>query len=341
MEIELTQKPTGFKVIRQQSIKVIATMPCPLKVPFRELFNLFLENYNTINPCQPIFCPKQNDCTNPEFDRQLLKATDENELPDIYLTSSYNILFDKSFNAKFIKTGVLSGYIDEVQREHIPETVLNALEKFNIGCLAFSSWGVAQDYSVSGIWKKVSSWAEIMEPAFLNQITVHGCHGKAGNTALLLFLQQQCGDEAIASFARNVIDMRHFALMIKRMDSIDTKRTLLNVMPDVAASHIPSWKSVERLHFAEGCPLNPMILMVKMSRPEACMPIINFFHSFAFKRMLQSNGYLMPTELKWSNNYILPIFEHLAAEGYAKVSTDIEKIYQANLRHEEIDKRLK
>ena len=339
MEKEI--KLAGFRYIRQHSIKVIATMPCPLKVPFRELFNSFIENYNMDNPLHPVFCPEQNDCTNPEFDNILLNAKSEDELPDIYLTSSYNILFDKSFNAKFIKTEILSGYIDEEHRNYIPETVLNTLESYNIGSLAFSSWGVAQDYSVSEIKKKPTSWVDILNSEFLNQITVHGCHGKAGNTGLLLFLQQQCGDEAIASFARNVIDMRHFALMIKRMDSIDTKRTLLNVMPDVAASHIPSWKSVERLHFAEGCPLNPMILMVKMSRLEACMPIINFFHSFAFKRMLQSNGYLMPTELKWSNNYILPIFEHLEAEGYAKVSTDIEKIYQANLRHEEIDKRLK
>jgi len=339
MEKEI--KLAGFRYIRQHSIKVIATMPCPLKVPFRELFNSFIENYNMDNPLHPVFCPEQNDCTNPEFDNILLNAKSEDELPDIYLTSSYNILFDKSFNAKFIKTEILSGYIDEEHRNYIPETVLNTLESYNIGSLAFSSWGVAQDYSVSEIKKKPTSWVDILNSEFLNQITVHGCHGKAGNTGLLLFLQQQCGDEAIASFARNVIDMRHFALMIKRMDSTDTKRTALNVMPDVAASHIPSWKSVERLHFTEGCPLNPMILMVKKSRLEACMPIINFFHSTAFKRMLQSNGYLMPTELKWSNNYILPNFEHLAVEGYAKVSTDIEKIYQANLRHKEIDKRLK
>ena len=341
MEIAHKHKPTGFKFIRQQSIQVIATMPCPLKVPFRELFNSFIESYNTTNPCHPIFCPEQNDCTNPEFDRQLLTAGNENELPDIYLTSSYNILFDKSFNAKFIRTGILTGYIDKEQRKYIPETIHNVLESNNIGSLAFSSWGVAQDYSVTEIRKKPVSWAEILEPEFLNQITVHGCHGKAGSTGLLLFLQQQCGDEAIASFARNVIDMRHFALMIKRMDSTDTKRTALNVMPDVAASHIPSWKSVERLHFAEGCPLNPMVLMVKKSRLEACEPILKFFHSSAFKQMLQSNGYLMSDELCWNNNYILPDFERMSDEGYAKVSSDIERIYQANLPHNEIDKRLK
>lgn len=339
MEKEI--KPAGFRYVRQHSIKVIATMPCPLKVPFRELFNSFIENYNMDNPLHPIFCPEQNDCTNPEFDNILLNAKSEDELPDIYLTTSYNILFDKSFNAKFIKTGMLSGYIDDTQREHIPKTILNVLTQHNIVSLAFSSWGVAQDYSVSEIKKKPTSWEEILEPEFLNQITVHGCHGKAGSSTLLLFLQQQCGDEAIARFARNVIDMRHFALIIKRMDSMDTKRTALNVLPDVAASHIPSWKSVERLYFAEGCPLNPMILMVKKSRLEACMPIINFFHSTAFKRMLQSNGYLMPTELKWSNNYVLPNFERLAAEGYAKITNDIEKIYQANLRHDQIDRRLK
>ena len=37
----------------------------------------------------------------------------KNELPDIYLTSSYNILFDKSFNAKFIKTLGLGEYTEQ------------------------------------------------------------------------------------------------------------------------------------------------------------------------------------------------------------------------------------
>lgn len=334
-------KTSGFKYVRQQSIRVIATMPCPLKVPFRELFNAFIENYNTNNPYHTIFCPDQNDCTNPEFDKLLLHAANEDELPDIYLTSNYNILFDKSFYAKFVKTGILSGYIDESQQAYIPEPILNAFRQHNIGCLAFSSWGVAQDYSVSEIRKKPQSWAEILEPDFLNQITVHGCHGKAGSTGLLLFLQQQCGDDAIARFARNVIDMRHFALIIKRMDSMDDMRTALNVLPDVAASHIPSWKSVERLRFAEGCPLNPMILMVKKSKLDTCRPILNFFHGSSFKRMLQSNGYLMPAELSWSNNYILPDFARFAADGFALITSEIEKIYQGNLRHDEIDKRLK
>ena len=321
MENEI--KPAGFKYIRQHSIKVIATMPCPLKVPFRELFNFFIENYNTNNPFHPIFCPEQNDCTNPELDKILLNAGNEDELPDIYLTSSYNILFNKSFYHKFVKTDVLTGYIDETQREHIPDNILNVLNRHNMGSLAFSSWGVAQDYSVAGITKKPASWEEILDSEFLNQITVHGCHGKAGSSTLLLFLQQQCGNDAIACFARNVIDIRHFALIIKRMDSMDKKRTALNVLPDVAASHIPSWKAVERLHFAEGCPLNPMILMVKKSKLDNCMPIINFFHSHSFRQMLHKNGYLMPSDIRWSNNYILPDFERLATEGYSQVTADI------------------
>ena len=339
--MEKQMKAPQFKLIRQQSIKVIASMPCPLKVPFRELFNSFIESYNLVNPESPIFCPEQNDCTNPLYDKQLIEANSENELPDVYLTSSYNILFDKSFNDRFIKTGILEGYIDAAQREYIPETVLSKLNEHNIGCLAFSSWGVAQDYSVSTIKQKPTSWAEILEPDFLGQITVHGCHGKAGNTGLLLFLQQQCGDNAIAQFAKNVIDMRHFALIIKRLDSSDIQRTALNVLPDVAASHIPSWKNVERLKFAEGCPLNPMVLMVKKSRLEACKPILDFFHGIEFRRMLQTNGYLVPAYLGWSNNYVLPDFKRLSSEGFAKVSSEAEKKYQDNLPHDEIDKRLK
>jgi ABC-type Fe3+ transport system substrate-binding protein len=249
-------------------------------------------------------------------------------------------LFDKSFYAKFVKTGILTGYIDETQREHIPATVSDVLYRHNIGSLAFSSWGVAQDYSVTEIRKNPGSWAEILEPDYLNQITVHGCHGKAGSLALLLFLQQQCGDEAIARFARNVIDIRHFSLIIKRMDSLDKKRTALNVLPDVAASHIPSWKSVERLYFAEGCPLNPMVLMVKKSKLDNCMPIINFFHSNSFQQMLHKNGYLMPNDIRWSHNYILPDFERMANEGFTQITANIEKIYQGHLRHEDIDNRL-
>jgi ABC-type Fe3+ transport system substrate-binding protein len=323
------------------SLNVIVSMPCPLKVPFKQLFYPFAERFNQLNPTQPIFCPDITDCSPFGLDDSLKNAESEEELPDVYLTSGLSVLFSESFYDRFIDSGILLGYMEDSNAERMPESINATLVRHNIGALAFSSWGVVQDLSVSTVKETPSSWTELLNSKYQNQITVHGCHGKAGSIPLLLFLQQRVGKKAIEKFAHNIIDIRHFAQIIKRMDTSNPLRTAFNILPDVASSHIPSWKKVQKLSFEEGCPINPMILMVKRSKLKECKPLIDFFHSQPFRAMLAQSGYHMADKIEWNEKYFLPDLKRLAKDGFEQVTDDIEKHYQGSLRHDKIDERVK
>lgn len=335
--LSLAQKRNQY--VKPGAINIIATMPCPLKVPFKQLFTPFAMQYNKQHPDKPIFAPDIIDCSPEGLDELLIGAKSPNELPDIMLTSSFAVAFSPQFYHRFVETDILCGYTHPSQAGNMPQEVKKLLDKYHLGALAFSSWSVVQDFSISK--NSPSSWNEILQDTYQGQITVHGCHGKQGSTSLLLFLEQNGGKDAIARYARNIVDIRHFAQIIKRMDSANPLRTTFNVLPDSAASHIPSTKKVKRLKLSEGFPLNPMLLLVKKNHVAQCQEVLDFMHSPQFKNMLAESGYLMPDLIAWDEKYTIPDFERLATHGIETVTNELEAIYQGHLRHAVIDERLK
>lgn len=337
--LSLAQKENQY--VKPGAINVIATMPCPLKVPFKQLFVPYALEYNRQHPNKPIHAPDIIDCSPDGLDASLINAKTEEELPDILLTSGFSVVFSSGFYHRFVKTGILCEYTHPSQEGKMPEAVERILQKYKLGALAFSSWSVVQDFSISDSQNRPHKWSDILQERYQGQITVHGCHGKQGSTALLLFLEQHGGKDAIARYARNIIDIRHFAQIIKRMDSSNPLRTTLSLLPDVAASHIPSGKNVKRLQLEEGFPLNPMLLLVKKSKLADCREVLDFMHGKPFKNMLADSGYLMPDLIAWDEKYTLPDFERLANHGIETVTEELESIYQGHLRHTVIDERLK
>jgi Bacterial extracellular solute-binding protein len=329
-----------FKYMHLDSIKVLASLPYPLKVPFKQLFYPFTERYNLQNQSLPIYSPDINECSPFGFDFSLKNAQKEEDLPDVYLSSGLGVLFSNTFYKRFIDTGILIGYMEDTTASVLPESINKSLIRHNIGALAFSSWGVVQDMSATKVTDTPSSWAELLRLKYQNQISLHGCHGKAGSISLLLFLHQHCGKKAVEKFAHNILDIRHFAQIIKRMDTSSPLRTAFNVLPDAAVSHIPSWKHVQRLTLEEGLPLNPLVLMVKRSKVNDCKPVIDFFYSQPFREMLAHHGYLMADNVIWNNKYVLPDFDRLANDGFEQVAESIQKQYIGSLRHDKIEKRI-
>ena len=57
--------------------------------------------------------------------------------------------------------------------------------------------------------------------------------------------------------------------------------------------------------------------------------------------MLAASGYIMPEAIDWNEKFILPDLSVFTEHGFEKTSAALEEVYQGNLRHELIDKRLK
>ena len=317
------------------AINIYASMPCPMKVPFKQLMTAFTASYNATH-ARPVHCPDIMDCSSEELGFLVRNTADPDRLPDMIITNSYEFFFEYPFAEKFLQTGIFQGYTHASDLKALPEAIRRNLEKSNLGALCFGSRSVVQDLTVDGVPDGIRSWSELLAPAFEDQITVHG-HTDRTTFGLMYFLDRHFGMEGIARYAGNIADIRHFSQVIKRMCSPEKYRTAISILPDVAAAKIPSSKKVRILNLREGKMLSPMVLVVKAAKMAQCGDILEFFYSKEFRAMLGA-GCLLPDELTRDGAWFMPDFEMLA-KNYHVLANAFDSLYLNNLNTERIGLR--
>lgn len=323
--------------LNPKAINLHVSMPCPLKVPFKNMFAPFVEEYNNKHKDLPMHCPDITDCGSADIGTMLETAKSEDDLPDIIITTNYSILFSDKFYNRFLKTGVYKGLIKDSYQKKLPESITNDLLKSNLGLLCFSSWSFVQDLTVEGMPQDIDSWKYILSPEAEGKLTVHGHLDKA-SFGIVYFLKKNFGDEAVAQFANNIADIKHFSQVIKRMGSGNLNKTALSLLPDVAVSKIPSNKKVKILNLKEGKVANPMVLIVKVSKEEKVKEIIDKFWSPEFTAMLHNGGCIMPDELKDDVNYFVPDFPYIA-EDFENLEKTLNDEYMDHLQIDKIKEK--
>jgi ABC-type Fe3+ transport system substrate-binding protein len=322
-------------MLRQGAINIYASMPCPMKVPFKQLMTAFTAEYNATHQT-PVYCPDVMDCSSEELGFLVRNTTDPDRLPDIIIAHNYEFFFEYPFEERFLKNGLFRGVTNPNDWDAMPAALRENFSRSNLGVLCFGSRSVIQDLTVAGFPDTISSWRELLTPAYEGQITVHGHLDKA-TFGFMYFINKHFGAEGIVRYAKNVADIKHFSQIINRLCSSDEFRTAINILPDVAAAKIPSSKKVKILELEEGKMLSPMIIVVKSSKMEQCREALDFFWSKPF-RSLMSKGCILPDELEKDKPYFMPDFDVLAA-NYCSMEKEFNNLYLNNLNMDVIARR--
>jgi hypothetical protein len=324
--------------LADMSLNVHISMPCPLKVPFRQLFTPIVEEYNANHPELPLHCPNITDCSSTDIEDILRTAKSENDLPDLIITTNFRILMANGFYERFVKNHIYEGVVNKKHPGEIPTLVKNNLLENNIGVWCFSSWSFVQDLTVEKPGKPIVSWKQIASTDLEGKITVHG-HVDKATFSVAYFIQKQFGETALAQYARNIADIKHFSQAIKRLNSSDPNKTLLTMLPDVAIANIPSNKKVKVLDLEEGKVLSPMILMVKRSKLEACNELLEILWSKPFESLLSEAGGILPHLLSPDKNYFIPDFREISHQ-FEKVEAEVDRIYMQHLPWASIESKI-
>lgn len=339
MEIQSFADIAGFQhkesLLKEDAINIYASMPCPMKTPFKQLMTAFAASYNATHT-RPVHCPDITDCSSEELGLLVRDTTDPDRLPDIIITNNYEFFFEYPFAEKFLQTGIFRGFIHTSDKEALPEAIRRNLEKSNLGALCFGSRSVVQDLTVGGVPGNVKSWSEVLASAFEDQITVHGHIDKA-TFGFMYFIDSHFGMEGIVRYAGNIADIKHFSQIIKRMCSTNEYRTAINILPDVVVAKIPSTKKIRIPDMKEGKMLSPMILVVKASKMAQCSKVLAFFYTKKFRAML-GDGCLLPDELEWNKTWFMPDFDMLA-KNYHTLAKAFDSLYLDNLNKRKISLR--
>ncbi|MDR1865487.1 MAG: ABC transporter substrate-binding protein [Bacteroidales bacterium] len=315
-------------LLMPDSINMFVSMPCPLKIPFRQLFQSFTEE-NSANGKMPVYCPVLSHTHDDEVEQMFQNAASENDLPDIIIMMDLKRLFRTGFYDRFIKTGIYRGVTSPAGLAAMPEEMQKRMERHNLGALSFITWSVVTDLTAGSAAPDITSWKQLLHPAFEKSLTVHG-HADKISFGMLYFFYSLMGEEGVVHYAGNIREIRHFSQIIKRLGAAASDKTRFNFLPDVAAVHIPSNKKIAVPEMEEGKDLGLFFCLVKESGMNVCKPVLDFLHGEAFSSMLRRGGCVLPEETSHSGKYI---FMNLDAviPNYMELEKKLEGLYMQHL----------
>lgn len=303
----------------KERIYFYASMPCPLKTPFGQFIKPYIHSWNSNQNNIPIYCPLDTDCSSDDLKERLLNATSDYELPDIFTTTAYDVIFSEVFRKKFIETGIYGAFPTELYKDEYPDNIKKASEKFRTGFLGFSSWGMVQDLSFKKSYPVPQGWKEIINPEFKGLFSIHGCHGHAGSLSMLLSLVRTEGESVIGKLAENMHKVWHFSRLIKEINTKSEDKTPFYILPYVAITNIPSVKNIEVLPLHDSI-ITPMLCVVKQSKMEQCMELLKFLTNSQCKQMLSKGAYFQPFEINGIEKHKFEDLEELTNNYYEKAA---------------------
>jgi len=325
-----TVSEQGIPVLQYGAINVYTILPCPLKVRFKKEFENFIEAYNAANE-KPIYCPTIMDGSPKGIEGKMNDAETEDELPEMLITTGLNTIFSKPFKQKYLESGVYVGLTKQSFLDKMPEDYKRISSQYNIGFLAFGAWSLIYDMSLDANKNYPRNWTDLAKPEFKNMLAIHGYQGKASGTSLLLVLKERMGEKAISQFAENIKNIRHFAEVIKGIDSLDETRAEFNILPNAASSQIPTRKNAAMIEFNDGPLMAPWFMFVKRSKMQECQAVIDFFWSDEFRGILTKGDFHMPDDMDWSLNYSYPSWDYLANHDFNELAASLDVEFQKGL----------
>lgn len=321
----------GVPVLQPGAINVYAIMPCPLKVRFKSEFQMFIDQVNSLG-ATPIYCPTILDGSPKNVEALMKSAVHESELPEVLVTTSFGTIFSERFKKQFLETGIYEGVTKDEFFAALPDEYKRVSKQYNIGFLAFGSWSLICDMSLATDMIFPRSWTDLAKPEFKNLLSIHGYQGKASGTSLLLVLKERLGPQAINCFAQNIKEIKHFAEIIKRIDSTDEDRTPFNILPNAASVQMPSRKRATMLEFSDGPLMAPLMIFVKKSKRAESQDVLDFFWSQTFREVLERGDFFMPNQMDWTQNYTFPSWDFLASQDFDELSESLNAEFSQSMQ---------
>ena len=306
-------------LLRPGHLNVHVSMPCPLKVPFKQAFKPVVAQWNADPDKTPVHWPHDiTDCTPEGIGQMLTEATTPEGLPDVLVGGGTNLVFGRTFHRRFLETGLFGGVPETFYPEDYCSAVLQAAGRYRVGFLAFSAWGLLRDLTVPCDVPDPTRWMDLASPTYRDLISVHGCHGHALTLSLLLDLHRDGGNEALRQLARNIHRVGHFSELIKTLGSAKSE-TPFYVLPNVAMAMIPSGKRIEMLRLNRGV-IGPMMLLVKQERLDRCGHVIRYFMGPDFQALLERGAYFQPRDVPGIEEHDFYDMELMAEHSFEEVT---------------------
>lgn len=274
----------------QKDLSLLGLMPCGLKMPFSRAFADFITRLETGGGLGIQYAVEGNVNQELSYYSYVDTLEDEKELPDIVVSADFNVFFGHRFHERFVATGGFSGYGHFQPGQNFEDAgILDPKEEYTILCV--NPLVIVANLDQLDGRKLPGTWADILEPAWENSLTIRGddrffCH------AVLLPIFQQFGASGLKKLAANVVQGLHPSQMVNRMDK--NASGALYVMPEFFAQRVRRQDRIKIIWPTDGALASPVTLQVKPSRKNELKPVLDYLVGKELAATLAGAGFPVP-----------------------------------------------
>jgi ABC-type Fe3+ transport system substrate-binding protein len=255
-----------------------------------------------------------------------IKTVDD--LPDIIISSDFNVFFYHRFYKNYIQTGHFKDVMDQTSNDVFKAAGMSDPHgQYTILCV--NPLVIVADLEKVGRRPLPDCWEDLLDPIWQRDITLRGnenffCH------AVLLPFYKDHGPAAIEALAKNVFDGRHPAQMVKSAGS--GRGAALYVMPYFFSQKISEKRSVKLIWPKDGALASPVTLLVKKKRRDVVKPVVDYLVSEELARIFVAAHFPSPHSaiqnplpvsggLKWLG------WDYIHANDLEEMNVEIDNIF--------------
>lgn len=188
---------SDISLLRHGAVNVLVIVPCPAVTRLNLALMSFIEA-NNASGATPIHALPILDGNPQAIEAMMRSMQNEDDLPDVLVTPTLGTIFSRHFREAFLETGLYCGVNHPHGLDVIPEEHAQAIQRYNLGFLAFGSWCVVRDPTFDDTMPCPRSWSDLSDPMFQQQFSIQGFHGIASGIHLLALLNERFGPEGLS-----------------------------------------------------------------------------------------------------------------------------------------------
>lgn len=266
-------------------INIEGVLPCPIRVPLLEAFELWLkENRDGLNYSIGYDLKSAN--MGLDWIKEQVLTKDVNQVPDMLMSAGFDLFFDKNLMGYFNDRNVFESYVDEFNKDFSNDYIdlRDPDNKYIITGVVPAVFLVNKD-ELKG--RKVpETWDDILSEEFEDSVAVPMGDLDLFN-ALVVSLYKEYGMDGISRLARSYMKSLHPAEMVKARGRNNVP--CVSIIPYFFTQMIDPNKQIA-VWPKDGAVISPIFMIVKKEKKEQLKPVIDFFTSKRIGQIFSANG---------------------------------------------------
>ena len=291
IEQEEKLEAPGLEDIEQQGdLKLLALMPCGLKMPFSRAITSFLEQLKIETGLDVTYAVEGNLNQELSYYSYVEKIESIDELPDIVVSADFNSFYGRKFYDQFVVSGQMCGYGDfEPNSNYIDAGIVDPHGQYSV--LGVNPLVMVANLDEVGDRPLPCCWQDLIDPMWKESVVLRGGNGFFCH-AVLLPTYQRYGRKGLEQLGENVLQGLHPSQMIKNIDG--GAPGAIYVMPEFFAHRAKKQERIRIIWPDDGALASPVTLQVKSSKVEELRPILDYLTGKEIARVLVGARFPVP-----------------------------------------------